>query len=268
MIETYRNLNYIQNITSTILKKLFKNKENDYSNYLKDFNEFIKFNKNLYLKQYSVNAANYLILVFINNNEFILENNNKTEIISSNKFYEKFNEILISKNNNEIPCFTDFRSCFIDLLNGFSNSIRDLYIIFQEENINENKDKKIIKIIQFILGIFFDKFIQNSSGNSPNVKIFLAQNESQKNVEGFKYNSQLLIEIELLNLIMKKYFNEKLIEKSNICKKIILDYLSRNRGLRGISNEKDVLTKEEIKMKNNLINSFLPNYDTFYKIFN
>jgi hypothetical protein len=67
------------------------------------------------------------------------QNNNKTEIITSNKFYEKFNEILISKNNEILP-FTDFRSCFIDLLNGFSNCIRDLDTIFQEENYNENKE--------------------------------------------------------------------------------------------------------------------------------
>lgn len=268
LIETYRNLNYIQNITNPILQKLFKNKEKDYDAYLKDFNEFIKFNKNLYLKQYSVNASNHLIFVFINNNEFILDqNNNKTEIIATNKFYEKFNEILISKNNEILP-FTDFRSCFIDLLNGFSNCIRDLDTIFREENYNENKDKKITKIIQFILGLFFDKFIQNSSTNSPNAKIFLAQNDSQKNVEGFKYNSQLLIEIELMTQILKKYLNEKLVEKSNICRNIILGYLAKNRGLGGSLSEKEILTQDEIKMKKNLINSFLPNYDTFYKIFN
>ena len=266
LIETYRNLNYIQNINYTILKKIFKNKEKDYENHLKDFNEFIKFNKNLYLKQYSVNAANNLILVFINNNEFILDNN-KGDNISSNKFYEKYNEILIGK-NNDIAYFTDFRSCFIDLLNGFSNCIRDLYIIFQEENNNDNKEKKSIKIIQFILGLFFDKFIQNSSPNSPNTKVFLAQGESQKNIDAFKYNSQLLTELELLTQLLKKYTNEKIIEKSNICKNIILGYLARIRGLYENSTEKEILTKEEIKMKNNLINSFLPNYDTFYKIFN
>ena len=268
LIETYRNINYIHNITNTILKKLFKNKENDYSEYLKDFNEFIKFNKNLYLKQYSVNAANHLILLFINNNEFTLDqNSHKTEFISSNKFYEKFNEILIAK-NNDINCFSDFRSCFIDLLNGFTNCVRDLYIIFQEENTNENKDKKITKIIQFILTLFFDKFIQNSSFKSPNSKIFLGQSETQKNVDAFKYNSQLLMEFEVLVQILKKYLNEKLVEKNNICKNIILGYLAKIRGLNGNLSEKEIFTQEEIKIKNNLIKSFLPNYDTFYKIFN
>jgi len=268
IIETYRNLNYIQNIINTLLKKLFKNKEKDYLPYLKDFNEFIKFNKNLFLKQYSVNISNHLILLFINNNAFILEQNkNKEDIISNNKFYEKFNDILIGK-NNEINPFSDYRSVLIDLLNGFSSCLRDLDIIFQEENNNENKEKKIMKLIQFILGLFFDKFIQNTSSSSPNAKIFLAQNENQKNVEAYKYNTQLLMEIELLSQILKKYLNEKLVEKSNICKNIILGYIAKIKGLRGNLSEKEILTKDEIKMKNYLINSFMPNYDSFYKIFN
>ena len=268
LIETYRNLNYVQNITGIILKKLFKNKEKDYNSYLKDFNEFIKFNKNLYLKQYSVNASNHLISVFINNNDFILDQNtnHKSDIISNNKFYEKFNEILIGK-NNDIPSFTDFRSCFIDLLNGFSNCLRDLDTLFQEENSGENKDKKILKIIQFILGIFFDKFIQCSSSSSPNIKIFLGQNENQKNIEPYKYNTQLLIEMELLVQIIKKYLNDKLVEKGHICKNIILGFLAKIKGLRG-NNEKEILTNDEIKMKNNMINGFMQNYDSFYKIFN
>ena len=268
LIETYRNLNYIQNITVTILKKLFKNKEKDYSSYLKDFNEFIKFNKNLYLKQYSVNAANHLILVFINNNDFILDqNNHKGELISSNKFFEKFNEILIGK-NNDIPCFSDYRSCFIDLLNGFSNCLRDLDILFQEENSGENKEKKILKLIQFIFGLFFDKFIQSSSSSSPNLKIFFCQNENQKIIEPYKYNTQLLIEIELLIQITKKYLNDKLIEKGNICKNIILGFLAKIKGIRGNISEKEILSNDEIKMKNNLKNIFISNYDSFYKIFN
>ena len=268
LIETYRNLNYIQNITVTILKKLFKNKEKDYSSYLKDFNEFIKFNKNLYLKQYSVNAAHHLILVFINNNDFILDqNNHKGEIISSNKFFEKFNEILIGK-NNDIPCFSDYRSCFIDLLNGFSNCLRDLDILFQEENSGENKEKKILKLIQFIFGLFFDKFIQSSSSSSPNLKIFFGQNENQKIIEPYKYNTQLLIEIELLIQITKKYLNDKLIEKGNICKNIILGFLAKIKGIRGNISEKEILSNDEIKMKNNLKNIFISNYDSFYKIFN
>ena len=64
----------------------------------------------------------------------------------TNKFYEKYNEILVGKNNNS--CFTDLRSCFIDLLNGFSNCIRDLNTIFEEER-SDNKSKKIIKTLHY-----------------------------------------------------------------------------------------------------------------------
>ena len=269
LIEAYRNLNYIQSITGIILKKLFKNKEQDYSAYHKDFNEFIKFNKNLYLKQYSVNAANHLILIFINNSGFILEQSNKgNECIVINKFYDKFNELLIGKNNsnNNDTNFNDIRSCFIDLLNSYSNCIRDLDIIFQEEY-NDNKDKKILKIIQYIITLFFDKFIQNSSSNSPNSKIFYGQDESQKYIDAFKYNSQLLIEMELLTQILKKYFSEKLVEKANISKNIILGYMAKIRRLNRGLNERDVLNEDEIRMKNELIKGFFSKYDSFYKIF-
>ena len=210
-----------------------------------------------------------MILVFINNNDFILEqNSHKEDAIIINKFYEKFNEILIGKNNG-INCFSDYRSCFIDLLNGFSTCLRDLDTLFQEENISgENKDKKITKMLQFILGLFFDKFIQNTASSSPNIKIFLGLNDKQKNLDAYKFNTQLLVEMELLIRIVKKYLNDKLVEKGNICKNIILGFLGKIKGLGGNASEKNILTNDEIKMKNILINNFMPNYESFYKIFN
>ena len=275
LIETYRNLNYIQYILNTLLKKLFRNKEKDYINYQKDFNDFIKFCKNLYLKQYTVNAAYSLISIFINNSSFVLdsqknknnENNTNTNInISKNKFYEKYNDTLIGKNNN--TCFTDYRSCFIDLLNGFSNCLRDLNIIFEEEK-SDNKSKRIIKTFQYIIGMFYDKFTLNASPSCGNSRIFYGQDESQKNVDIFKYNAQLLLEMQLLSQILKKYTNEQLIEKSNIAISIILGYLGaiKRLGQENIS-ERNVFSENEIRMKNDLINSFFPNYEYFYKIFN
>ena len=275
LIETYRNLNYIQYILNTLLKKLFRNKEKDYINYQKDFNDFIKFCKNLYLKQYTVNAAYSLISIFINNSSFVLdsqknknnENNTNTNInISKNKFYEKYNDTLIGKNNN--TCFTDYRSCFIDLLNGFSNCLRDLNIIFEEEK-SDNKSKRIIKTFQYIIGMFYDKFTLNTSPSCGNSRIFYGQDESQKNVDIFKYNAQLLLEMQLLSQILKKYTNEQLIEKSNIAISIILGYLGaiKRLGQENIS-ERNVFSENEIRMKNDLINSFFPNYEYFYKISN
>ena len=274
VIETYRNLNYIQYILNTLLRRLFRNKEKDYENYQKDFNEFLKFCKNLYLKQYSVNSANYLVSIFINNTAFVLdsqnknnENNNNIKInISKNKSYEKYNDILIGKNHNS--CFSDYRSCFIDLLNGFSNCIRDLNIIFEEEK-SDNKNKRITKTFQYIINMFYDKFISNTSPSCGNSRIFLGQEESQKNVDIFKYNAQLLLEMQLLSQILKKYTNEQLSEKNNIAIRVILNYLGRIKRLGQENiNERDVFTDNEIRLKNDLINSFLPNYDYFYKIFN
>ena len=95
----------------------------------------------------------------------------------------------------------------------------------------------------------------------------MGQNENQKNIEPYKYNTQLLIEMELLVQIIKKYLNDKLVEKGNICKNIIFGFLAKIKGLRG-NNEKEILTNDEIKMKNNMINGFMQNYDSFYKIFN
>ena len=275
VIETYRNLNYIQFIIYTLLKKLFKNKEKDYTNYQKDFNEFIKFCKNLYLKQYTVNSANHLVSLFINNSSYVLEsqnkpnesnNNNKNNNNSNNKFYEKYNELLISKNNNS--CFNDIRSCFIDLLNGFSNCIRDLNIIFEEEK-TDNKQKKIIKTLQYIISLFYDRFTLNSSPSCGNSKIFLGQDESQKNIDIFKFNAQLLLELQLLSQILRKFSSEQIKQKENIAYSVILGYLGRIKRLgQGNITERDVFKDNELKMKNNLINSFLPHYDSFYKIFN
>ena len=273
VIETYRNINYIQYILNTLLKKLFRNKEKDYEKYKKDFDEFIKFCKNLYLKQYTVNSANYLVSIFVNNSSFVLEsqntNNNENKNnknISKMKFYEKYNEILVGKNND--GCFSDLRSCFIDLLNGFSNCIRDLDIIFEEEK-SDNKPKRIVKTLQYIISQFYEKFIINSSQSGPNAKIFFGQDESQKNVDIFKYNAQLLLEMQLLSQILKKYSSDQLENRALSAYTIILGYLGRIKGLvqENIS-ESDVFTEKEIKIKKYIINSFLPNYDSFYKIFN
>jgi hypothetical protein len=273
LMESYRNLNYIQSILDTLLKRLFRNKGKDYEKYVKDFSEFIKFNKNLYLKQYSVNASNYLLTIFINNSAFVIEqsnknkeNNNKNNYnISQNKFYEKYNETLIGKDNNYI--FSDVRSCFIDLLNGYSNCIRDLNIIIEEEK-TDNRNKRINKTFQYIMTLFYDKFTSNSVKNA---NIFEGREESQNNIDAFKFNSQLLLEMQLLNKILKKYItNEQLKEKVIIAHNIILGYLGKiKNGMESYDyKERDIFTDKQIEMKNNLINTFLLNYDSFYKIFN
>ena len=273
LIETYRNINYIQTILDTLLKRLFRNKEKDYDKYVKDFSEFIKYNKTLYLKQYSVNASNYLLFLFVNNPTFSIEHSNKNKEnnhkinynISKNKFYEKYNETLIGKDNNYI--FTDIRSCFIDLLNGFSDCIRDLNIVIEEEK-SDNKNKRINKTFQYIISLFYDKFTSNSIRND---RIFRGKEESQNNIDAFKYNSQLLLEMQLLTKILKKYINnEQMMEKVNIANNIILGYLGKIKtGVEGNNfKERDVFTDKQIEMKNHLINTFLPNYASFYKIFN
>ena len=58
--------------------------EKDYINYQKDFNDFIKFSKNLYLKQYLVNSANNLVTVFINNPAYVIDTNAKSNEPSAN----------------------------------------------------------------------------------------------------------------------------------------------------------------------------------------
>ena len=173
---------------------------------------------------------------------------------------------MIGKNNNS--CFNDLRSCFIDLLNGFSNCIRDLNIIFEEEK-TDNKQKKIIKTLQYIIGIFYDRFTLNSSPSCGNSKIFLGQDGSQKNVDIFKFNAQLLLELQLLSQILRKFNSEQIKGKENTAYSIILGYLGRIKRIgQSNINERDVFTDNDLKMKNNLINSFLPHYESFYKIFN
>jgi hypothetical protein len=266
LIETYRNLNYIGFVLNIILKKIFKNKEKDYLNYLKDFNEFVKFNKNLYIKQYSVNASNNLLLIFINHSDFSLDTNNKKNYNSNNKFkfHEKYNELLIQKSKDGY--FSDYRSCFIDLLNEISHCIRDLNLIFEEEK-NEGQMKKIMKTIQYIICLFYDKFAINSAETNPNSKIFI-QGGNQKNFDPIKYNAQLLLEMQLLAQMLKKYESDAIKEKANIAYSIILGYLGKLKNIgTGNIKERDIFSDKELAIKNNLINSFLPKYSFFYKIF-
>ena len=109
-------------------------------------------------------------------------------------------------------------------MNGFSNCIRDLNIIIDEEK-SDNKPKRIAKTLQYIIGIFYDRFTLNSAPSTGNSMIFLGKEESQKNIDIFKYNAQLLLELQLLSHVLKKYYNEQLKEKANIACSIILGYL-------------------------------------------
>ena len=262
VIETFRNLNYIEYTILTILNRLFKNKQNDYDPYLKDFLEFISLMKNLFIKQYSVNAANNLISIFINNTTSTENAKNKFN------FYEKYNELLISKLSDK-NIFSDYRSSFIDLLNAFSNYTRDLSTIFEEEK-KDNKDKRIMKILQYIISLFFDKFVQEYS--SGKTKIFSGDDESQKTISSFKYNAQLLLEMQLFIQLLNKYINTsgQLKEKSRIAVSVILNNIANIKRVNfgsGNINEKQLFTDNEIRQKDYIINRFLQKYSSFYKIF-
>lgn len=163
--------------------------------------------------------------------------------------------------------FSDYRSSFIDLLNSFSNCIRDLNIIFEEEMINY-KEKIIIKRFQYIIYSFLDRFIYCLNEN---IEIFL-EKKSQSSIELFKYNSQILMEMQLLIKILGRFINqsEKLKQKAKIAINSILVNLAK---LKCISrepiniNERDIYNEKELRQKDFLLNHFLQDYNSFYKIF-
>ena len=67
IVETIRNLNYIEFILKYVLKSLFRNKENDYSELLLDFYEYLTNMKKIFLDEYIFNASSNLLNVYLNN---------------------------------------------------------------------------------------------------------------------------------------------------------------------------------------------------------
>ena len=258
IVETIRNLNYIEFILKYILKNLFRNKENDYNELLLDFYEYLKNMKKIFLDEYIFNASTNLLNVYLN-----IQNNK--ENIRFN-FYEKYNELLISNSNN-FECFNDSRSVLIDLIVNIENCVKDFDIIFTENFEEKAKTKyNSISLIQEIIELFYDNFLNYCREK---IDILMCKNDENKN--GFKYVSQLLLELQIFSRILNDYTNiDKIKNKEKLVEEILLEILmslkGKNLNDKKISENK-IFNENEILKKEKLIEIYLNNYSSLFKFF-
>ena len=254
IIEFIRNLNYLDYIIPLILKNLFKNKEKDYSIYYLDYKEFLKEVKHLFTEIYINNASENLNTKFIN-----MKDSNKQNS------YQEFNEDLILKSNNS-KCFSDTRSVINDMIADIVVCIRDFDLINKENKSDEDENNN--KTIEHIIALFYDNFLQYAKEKN---KVILCQEEYQKELDGFKYISQLYLELQIFNSILSDFTSsEKIRKKTAMVQELLLTYLiiikkidNPNRKI----SEKLIYSDEDLQRKNNLIKEFNTNYSSLFKYF-
>ena len=260
IIEFIRNLNYLNYIIPLVLKNLFKNKEKDYSIYYLDYKEFLSEIKKIFIETYINNASENLNRKFINMN------------VDSNKenAYQDYNNDLILKSNSH-DCFSDTRSVLTDIIADIVVCVRDFDLI-NKENKNDNQEinneNYSNEVIQHIIGLFYDSFLTFAKERN---KIILCQEENQKDYDGFKYISQLYLEIQIFNSILSDFTStEKLKKKFNMIQELLLTYLiiikkvdNPNRKI----SENLIYTNDDLQRKNNLIKEYNDNYSSLFKYF-
>ena len=260
IIEFIRNLNYLNYIIPLVLKNLFKNKEKDYTVYYLDYREFLSQIKKIFIEIYINNASENLKRKFINMND----DSNKENV------YQEYNNDLILKSNNQ-KCFSDTRSVLTDMIADIVVCVRDFDLI-NKENKNDNQeinnDNYSNEIIQHIIGLFYDNFLSFAKEKN---KIILCQEENQKDYDGFKYMSQLYLEIQIFNSILSDFTSvEKLQKKFQMIKELLLTYLiiikkveNPNRTI----SENLIYSDDDLKRKNDLIKEYNNNYSSLFKYF-
>jgi hypothetical protein len=254
IIEFIRNLNYLDYIIPLILKNLFKNKEKDYSIYYLDYKEFLKEVKHLFTEIYINNASENLNTKFIN-----MKDSNKQNS------YQEFNEDLILKSNNS-KCFSDTRSVINDMIADIVVCIRDFDLINKENKSDEDENNN--KTIEHIIALFYDNFLQYAKEKN---KVILCQEEYQKELDGFKYISQLYLELQIFNSILSDFTSsEKIRKKTAMVQELLLTYLiiikkvdNPNRKI----SENLIYTNDDLQRKNNLIKEYNDNYSSLFKYF-
>jgi hypothetical protein len=260
IIEFIRNLNYLNYIIPLVLKNLFKNKEKDYSIYFLDYKEFLSQIKKIFIEIYINNASENLNKKFINMND----DSNKENV------YQDYNNDLILKSNSH-DCFSDTRSVLTDIIADIVVCVRDFDLI-NKENKNDNQEinneNYSNEVIQHIIGLFYDSFLTFAKERN---KIILCQEENQKDYDGFKYISQLYLEIQIFNSILSDFTStEKLKKKFNMIQELLLTYLiiikkvdNPNRKI----SENLIYTNDDLQRKNNLIKEYNDNYSSLFKYF-
>lgn len=270
IVETLRNFNYIQYELSPVLKFIFKNKEKDYQTYYEDLVKFITNMRNIFIDEYVANAAQNLLTTYINLSTKI-EN-------TKYNFYDKYNSLLISNKtkNNKGTAFQDSRSVLIEIVANVANCLRDFDIINTENPNITNKDEESNKVIKNIIELFYDKILSYINDNE---KLLLGQYENDeenkknsninlKDINPFKYLSQLYLEFDIFNHMLFNY-SSLLTKKVNFVKENLLGLIYKTKNISDKQNaeEKTVYSNDDIDLKNSLIEVYTKNYSSLFKCF-
>jgi hypothetical protein len=144
--------------------------------------------------------------------------------------------------------------------------IRDFDLINKENKSDEDENNN--KTIEHIIALFYDNFLQYAKEKN---KVILCQEEYQKELDGFKYISQLYLELQIFNSILSDFTSsEKIRKKTAMVQELLLTYLiiikkvdNPNRTI----SEQLIYSNDDLKRKNDLIKEYNNNYSSLFKYF-
>lgn len=267
ILEILKNYNYLKLEIKTILKNIFRNKSTEYGEKLEDLENFLNLLKGEFVNCYIKNAGKIMVDLFVGSLQKDISGIgtgptmvNTCISFSSFSFYEKYNDLLlydfydinnISQNKgNNIPIFSDVRSCLIDIIINLAESIKVFYQL-EQENLYTFSTKKNINI-------FENEFNGRYNSNYSNY------NSNQGNKET---NCQILNEklVKIISEIILDFFEAliKNLDSNPIFKIIPLDNLNYDFNEKLNSCYTNKLLSQiylEIELFQSILNTFL-NYN-------
>jgi uncharacterized protein (DUF2164 family) len=263
ILEILKNYNFLKVEVKTIMKGLFKNKENEYQMYIDDLELFTDELKTVFIREYIKNEGSNLLRLF-------------TSWSRDNRFpcfYEKYNDQLVSKES--LTIFNDIRSVVIDMVFLLAEDIKELtniegggsefrYSLMRTKTditspkpvVRDANNDKIINIISDIVEEFYNQLYD----------YILGSNELK---EDSKILAQVYLEYDLFNKYLTN-FSQK--ENTKIRQKDIynalLEYLYKGKGSRqsvSYLDESAIFSNEEVERKTKLLEDYGNKYFAFLK---
>jgi uncharacterized protein (DUF2164 family) len=267
VLELLKNYNYLKVEVRSIMKGLFKNKENEYESFLIDLESFTDELKIVFIKEYVKNQGSNLLRIF---------SSTFADGCRLASFYEKYNEQLYSKTG--LTIFNDVRSLVIDMVFLIAEDIKELssieggqseyrYSLMRKKPDVLNSAKtstrfegdsdKIYNIISDILEEFNNRlyeYLLNSSAVKSDYHII----------------AQIYLEYDLFNKYLQNYLQKEStkIRQKDIYNTLLEMYVkNKNTSVKSSNylDESAIFTGEEIERKTKLLEDYNNKYFAFLK---